>query len=118
MASKQELVYRGDIFIVDLSPVVGSEQGGERPSLVVQNNTGNKFSPTIIVAAISGKLKKPKLPTHIAVPKGKYGLLKDSVVMLEQIRTVDRKRLIHRVGHADADFMKRVDKALKISFDF
>lgn len=110
-------VQRGDIFVVDLSPVIGSEQGGERPSLVVQNNTGNRFSPTIIVAAISGKIKKPKLPTHIAVSKGSYGLLKDSVVMLEQIRTVDRKRLVHKVGHADAEFMKKVDRALKISFD-
>ncbi len=116
MSTKHE-VLRGDIFIVDLSPVVGSEQGGERPSLVVQNNTGNKFSPTIIVAAISGKLKKPKLPTHIAVEKGKYGLQKDSVVMLEQIRTVDRQRLIHKVGHADNEFMKKVDKALKTSFN-
>ncbi len=110
-------ISRGDIFIVDLSPVIGSEQGGERPGIVVQNNTGNKFSPTIIVAAISGKIKKPKLPTHIAVSKGNYGLLKDSVVMLEQVRTVDRKRLLYKVGHADAEFMKKVDKALKISFN-
>ncbi len=110
-------ILRGDIFIVDLSPVIGSEQGGERPSIVVQNNTGNKFSPTIIVAAISGKIKKPKLPTHIAVSKGNFGLLKDSVVMLEQVRTVDRKRLLYKVGHADDKFMEKVDKALKISFN-
>lgn len=116
MSTKHEVV-RGDIYIVDLSPVIGSEQGGERPGLVVQNNTGNRFSPTVIVAAISGKIKKPKLPTHIAISKGEYGLQKDSVVMLEQIRTVDRKRLIHRVGHADPDFMRKVDRALKISFD-
>ncbi len=116
MAKKREIL-RGDIFIVDLSPVVGSEQGGERPSLVVQNNTGNKYSTTIIVAAISSKIKKPKLPTHIAIKAGEFGLLKDSVVMLEQVRTVDIKRVVHKLGKADPEFMKKVDKALRISFN-
>ena len=109
------VVKRGDIFYADLSPVVGSEQGGVRPVLVIQNNVGNKYSPTIIVAAITSQLKKAKLPTHIEIQAGNYGLIKDSVLLLEQIRTIDRKRMKDRIGRCDRDFMKQVAKALEIS---
>lgn len=109
-------VKRGDIYYADLSPVVGSEQGGVRPVLIVQNDVGNKYSPTIIAAAITSKINKAKMPTHIELSANEYGLNKDSVVLLEQIRTIDKRRLKEKIGKLDADMMTRVDKALFISF--
>ena len=109
-------IRRGDIFYADLSPVVGSEQGGLRPVLIVQNDTGNKFSPTVIAAAITSQTSKAKLPTHIEVYADQYGLSKDSVVLLEQIRTIDKQRLKERMGHLDDSSMRHVDEALTISF--
>ena len=109
------IVKRGDIFYADLSPVVGSEQGGVRPVLVIQNDVGNKYSPTIIVAAITSQMKKAKLPTHIEINAGNFGLIKDSVLLLEQIRTIDRKRFRDRIGRCDKNFMKEVDRALEVS---
>lgn len=109
-------VKRGDIYYADLSPVVGSEQGGVRPVLIVQNDVGNKYSPTIIAAAITSKINKAKMPTHIELSANEYGLNKDSVVLLEQIRTIDKQRLKEKIGKLDADMMTRVDKALFISF--
>ncbi|GAB6877530.1 type II toxin-antitoxin system PemK/MazF family toxin [Thermaerobacter litoralis] len=108
-------VRRGDIFFADLSPVVGSEQGGIRPVLVVQNDVGNRYSPTTIVAAITSQINKAKLPTHVELPAGSYGLEKDSVVLLEQIRTIDKRRLLERVARLDAGAMRRVNLALEIS---
>ena len=93
-----DMVKRGELYYADLSPVVGSEQGGVRPVLIVQNNVGNKYSPTIIAAAVTSQLGKAKLPTHIELPAGKFGLPKDSVVLLEQIRTLDKKRLKEKIG--------------------
>ena len=104
-------VRRGDIFYADLSPVVGSEQGGVRPVLVVQNDIGNKYSPTVIIAAITSQMNKVKLPTHVEV-SAEFGLPKNSVVLLEQIRTIDKKRLREKVGFTDEFFMKKVDEAL------
>lgn len=104
-------VKRGDIFYADLSPVVGSEQGGVRPVLVVQNDVGNKYSPTVIIAAITSQMNKVKLPTHVEV-SAEFGLPKNSVVLLEQIRTIDKKRLREKVGFADEFFMKKVNEAL------
>ncbi len=104
-------VKRGDIFYADLSPVVGSEQGGVRPVLVVQNDVGNKYSPTVIVAAITSQMNKVKLPTHVEV-SAEFGLPKNSVVLLEQIRTIDKKRLREKVGYTDEFFMKKVNEAL------
>lgn len=109
------IVKRGDIFYADLSPVVGSEQGGIRPVLIVQNDVGNRYSPTIICAAITSQINKAKLPTHIEVDCGKYSLMKDSVVLLEQVRTLDKKRLREKIGHLDEELMNRVDKALMTS---
>jgi mRNA interferase MazF len=109
-------INRGEIYYADLSPVVGSEQGGIRPVLVVQNNIGNKYSPTVIVAAITSQLTKAKLPTHIELEKQKYKLPKDSVVLLEQIRTLDKQRLKERVSVLDNLAMQKVDLALIISF--
>lgn len=109
-------VKRGDIFYADLSPVVGSEQGGMRPVLVIQNDIGNKYSPTIIAAAITSKINKAKMPTHIELSANVYGLNKDSVILLEQIRTIDKRRLREKIGRLDLDMMHRVDKALFISF--
>lgn len=109
------IVKRGDIFYADLSPVVGSEQGGVRPVLVVQNDVGNKYSPTIIIAAITSQINKAKLPTHVEVIGDDYGLSKDSVVLLEQVRTIDKRRLKERIGHLDEALMNRVDEALRIS---
>jgi len=109
-------VKRGDIFYADLSPVIGSEQGGVRPVLVVQNDVGNKYSPTIICAAITSQINKAKLPTHIEIDCTKYTLVRDSVVLLEQVRTVDKKRLREKIGHLDESFMSRVDVALRVSF--
>lgn len=110
------IVKRGDIFYADLSPVIGSEQGGVRPVLVVQNDVGNKYSPTVIVAAITSQINKAKLPTHIEICCSEYGLTKDSVVLLEQIRTIDKKRLREKIGHSDDEMMLKVNQALSISF--
>ena len=109
-------VKRGDIFYADLSPVVGSEQGGLRPVLIVQNDIGNKYSPTVIAAAITSKLDKAKLPTHIDVYAEQFGLSKNSVVLLEQIRTLDKRRLREKMGHLDDVLMQRVNDAITISF--
>ncbi|KXZ40513.1 mRNA interferase MazF [Alkalithermobacter thermoalcaliphilus JW-YL-7 = DSM 7308] len=108
-------VKRGDIFYADLSPVVGSEQGGVRPVLVIQNDIGNKYSPTVIVAAITSQINKAKLPIHIEIKANEYGLNKDSVVLLEQIRTIDKKRLREKIGHFDEEKMEKVDQAIQIS---
>ena len=110
------LVKRGDIFYADLSPVIGSEQGGVRPVLIVQNDVGNKYSPTIICAAITSQIGKAKLPTHIEIDCAKAALERDSVVLLEQVRTVDKKRLREKICHLDDAFMSRVDRALRVSF--
>ncbi|MBO5383002.1 MAG: type II toxin-antitoxin system PemK/MazF family toxin [Ruminococcus sp.] len=109
-------VKRGEIYYADLSPVVGSEQGGLRPVLIVQNDVGNKHSPTVIAAAITSQRDKSKLPTHIEVSGEKCGLSKDSIVLLEQIRTIDKKRLKDRMGELDLNSMNRVNTALSISF--
>ncbi len=109
------IVKRGDIFYADLSPVVGSEQGGVRPVLVIQNNIGNKYSPTIIVAAITSQINKAKLPTHVEIDAKNYGLPKDSVVLMEQLRTIDKKRLREKIGRVGSSAMKDVDECLKIS---
>ena len=109
-------VKRGDIYYADLSPVVGSEQGGIRPVLIVQNDIGNKFSPTVIAAAITSQKDKTKLPTHISVSSQNCGLTKDSIVLLEQIRTIDKKRLKEHMGHLDDGSMNKIDEALSISF--
>ena len=110
------LIRRGDIFYADLSPVVGSEQGGLRPVLIVQNDVGNKFSPTVIAAAITSQISKTKLPTHIGVYADSYGLSKDSVILLEQIRTLDKQRLKEKMGHLDEDMMEKVNEAISVSF--
>ena len=109
-------VKRGDIYYADLSPVVGSEQGGLRPVLIVQNDTGNRHSPTVIAAAITSQINKAKLPTHIELEGKSYGLSKDSVVLLEQIRTIDKRRLRERMGKLDAGLMNKVDSAIAVSF--
>lgn len=110
------MVKRGDIFYADLSPVVGSEQGGIRPVLIVQNDVGNKYSPTVIIAAITSQINKAKLPTHIELPGDEYGLSKNSVILTEQVRTIDKRRLKERIGHLDDILMTNIDDALKISF--
>ena len=110
-------VKRGELYYADLSPVVGSEQGGIRPVLVVQNDTGNKYSPTVTAAAVTSKIHKAKLPTHIELPLG-YGLQKDSVILLEQIRTIDKKRLMSRIGELPPATMSRVNRAILISLGF
>lgn len=107
---------RGDVFYADLSPVIGSEQGGIRPVLIVQNDVGNKYSPTIICAAITSQINKAKLPTHIEIDCTKYTLVRDSVVLLEQVRTVDKQRLREKICSLDQSFMSRVDRALRVSF--
>ncbi len=109
-------IKRGDIFYADLSPVVGSEQGGLRPVLIVQNDVGNRYSPTVIAAAITSKLGKAKLPTHIDVYAERFGLVKDSVILLEQIRTIDKARLREKMGHIDDVLMQKVNHAITISF--
>ena len=109
-------VRRGDIYYADLSPVVGSEQGGMRLVLIVQNDVGNKYSPTVIAAAITSKTSKSKLPTHIEVFADRYGLAKDSVILLEQIRTIDKTRLKEKMGHLDDAVMDRVNDAITVSF--
>jgi len=110
------IIKRGDIYYADLSPVIGSEQGGVRPVLIVQNDIGNKYSPTVIAAAITSQINKAKLPTHIEISAQEYGLLKDSVILLEQIRTIDKKRLREKIGHLDDELMEKVNEALSISF--
>jgi mRNA interferase MazF len=110
------IVKRGDIYYADLSPVVGSEQGGMRPVLIVQNDTGNRHSPTVIAAAITSRLDKARLPTHITLPSGSVGLNRESVVLLEQIRTLDKSRLRERMGKLDERTMTAVDNALAVSF--
>ena len=109
-------VRRGDIYYADLSPVVGSEQGGTRPVLIVQNDTGNRHSPTVIAAAITSQLGKARLPTHITVPGREVGLAKDSVVLLEQIRTLDKRRLREHMGRLSDEQMSRVNEAIAVSF--
>ena len=109
-------IRRGDIFYADLSPVIGSEQGGLRPVLIVQNDVGNKYSPTVIAAAITSRMTKSKLPTHIDVLGDNVGLSKDSVILLEQIRTLDKKRLKDKMGHLDDKVMSEVNEAITISF--
>lgn len=109
-------VKRGDIYYADLSPVVGSEQGGLRPVLIIQNDVGNKYSPTVIAAAITSRMGKTRLPTHIDIYADKAGLAKDSVILLEQIRTLDKRRLKEKMGHLDEQAMLRVDNAIAISF--
>ena len=109
------IVKRGDIFYADLSPVVGSEQGGLRPVLIVQNDVGNKYSPTVIAAAITSRMNKAKLPTHIELDANKYQIVKNSVVLLEQIRTIDKSRLDEKIGFLNRYQMRKVDEALRIS---
>ncbi|MBQ3104369.1 MAG: type II toxin-antitoxin system PemK/MazF family toxin [Lachnospiraceae bacterium] len=108
---------RGDIYYADLRPVIGSEQGGVRPVLIIQNDMGNKYSPTVICAAITSKLTKHKLPTHIELASDRYEIMKDSVILLEQLRTIDKKRLRDKVCHLDEGIMGRVSEALKISLE-
>lgn len=110
------MVKRGEIFYADLSPVVGSEQGGMRPVLIVQNDTGNKHSPTVIAAAITSQIGKARLPTHIELDAQNCGLSRDSVILLEQIRTIDKSRLRERMGALDESVMNRVDSAIAVSF--
>ena len=108
---------RGDIYYADLRPVIGSEQGGIRPVLIVQNDVGNRHSPTIICAAITSKLNKAKLPTHIELNAGRYDMVKDSVILLEQLRTIDKKRLKDKVCHLDEDIMREVNRGLMVSLE-
>lgn len=109
------MIKRGDIFYADLRPVIGSEQGGIRPVLIIQNDVGNKHSPTVICAAITSQMHKAKLPTHIELCAKDYDLVKDSVILLEQLRTIDKKRLKDRVCHLEENIMKKVEQALCIS---
>ena len=109
-------VKRGDIYYADLSPVVGSEQGGMRPVLIIQNDVGNRYSPTVIAAAITSRMGKTRLPTHIDIYADKAGLAKDSVVLLEQIRTLDKRRLKEKMGHLDENMMNEVNSAIAVSF--
>ncbi|WP_443090602.1 type II toxin-antitoxin system endoribonuclease NdoA [Bacillus velezensis] len=109
------IVKRGDVYFADLSPVVGSEQGGVRPVLVIQNDIGNRFSPTAIVAAITAQIQKAKLPTHVEIDAKRYGFERDSVILLEQIRTIDKQRLTDKITHLDVEMMDKVDEALQIS---
>jgi mRNA interferase MazF len=109
------IVKRGDVYFADLSPVVGSEQGGVRPVLVIQNDIGNRFSPTVIVAAITAQIQKAKLPTHVEIDAKRYGFERDSVILLEQIRTIDKQRLTDKITHLDDEMMEKVDEALQIS---
>ena len=110
-------VKRGDIYYADLSPVVGSEQGGVRPVLIIQNNVGNRHSPTVICAAITSKMNKAKLPTHVEIDSMRYDIVKDSVILLEQLRTIDKKRLKDKVCHLDNEIISQVNKALYISLE-
>ncbi|GFR38984.1 mRNA interferase [Insulibacter thermoxylanivorax] len=109
------IVKRGDVFFADLSPVVGSEQGGVRPVLVIQNDIGNRFSPTVIVAAITAQIQKAKLPTHVEINAEEHGFDRDSVILLEQIRTIDKTRLTDKITHLDEAMMRKVNDSLQIS---
>lgn len=109
------IVKRGDVFFAELSPVVGSEQGGTRPVLVIQNDIGNRFSPTVIIAAITAQIQKAKLPTHVEIDAKKYGFERDSVILLEQLRTIDKSRLTDKITQLDETLMEKVDEALEIS---
>jgi mRNA interferase MazF len=109
------IIRRGDIFYADLRPVIGSEQGGVRPVLIIQNDIGNRHSPTVICAAITSRMNKAKLPTHIAIDAAEYQMVKDSVILLEQLRTIDKSRLKDKVCHLDDEIIKKIDDALKIS---
>lgn len=111
------VVKRGDIYYADLRPVVGSEQGGVRPVLIIQNDMGNRYSPTVICAAITSKLNKAKLPTHISLDSENYGIVKDSVILLEQVRTIDKSRLKEKVCHLDERVLREINKALAVSLD-
>ena len=111
------VIKRGDIYYADLRPVIGAEQGCIRPVLIVQNDTGNKHSPTVIVAAITSKMNKAKLPTHIEIDSNKYEIVKDSVILLEQLRTIDKKRLKDKVCHLEGDILKQVNEALLVSLE-
>lgn len=111
------VIRRGDIFYADLRPVVGSEQGGVRPVLIIQNDTGNKHSPTVICAAITSKMNKAKLPTHVEIDSMRYDIVKDSVILLEQLRTIDKKRLKDKVCHLDNEIISQVNRALLISLE-
>ena len=108
---------RGDVYYADLRPVVGSEQGGVRPVLIIQNDVGNRHSPTVICAAITSKMNKAKLPTHVAIDARRYQIVKNSVILLEQIRTIDKRRLKDMVCHLDQEIMNKVDEAIKVSFE-
>ena len=110
-------IKRGDMFYAELSPLIGSEQGGIRPVLIIQNDTGNKYSPTVIAAAITSQINKNKLPTHIEIPSEEYGLKADSVILTEQIRTIDKSRLKEKIGHIDdIKTMEKINSALGVSF--
>ena len=109
-------IKRGDIYYADLSPVVGSEQGGLRPVLIIQNDVGNRYSPTVIAAAITSRMGKTRMPTHIDIYADKVGLAKDSVILLEQIRTLDKRRLKEKMGHLDDEIMSEVNNAIAVSF--
>ncbi|TCZ76552.1 type II toxin-antitoxin system PemK/MazF family toxin [Paenibacillus albiflavus] len=109
------IVKRGDVFFADLSPVVGSEQGGVRPVLIIQNDIGNRFSPTVIVAAITAQIQKAKLPTHVEIDAEVHGFDRDSVILLEQVRTIDKQRLTDKITHLDEEMMGKVDDALQVS---
>ena len=111
------VIKRGDIFYADLRPVVGSEQGGIRPVLIIQNDVGNKHSPTVICAAITSKMNKAKLPTHIEIDASSYAIVRDSVILLEQLRTIDKQRLKDKVCHLDQEILRQVNKALCISLE-
>ena len=108
-------VKRGDIYYADLSPVVGSEQGGIRPVLIIQNDVGNRYSPTVICAAITSRMNKAKLPSHIEIDSRRCQIMKDSVILLEQIRTIDKQRLKDMIGHLDKERMRSVDEAIRVS---
>ena len=114
---KSVVIKRGDIFYADLRPVVGSEQGGIRPVLIIQNDVGNKHSPTVICAAITSRMNKAKLPTHIEIDAASYAIVKDSVILLEQLRTIDKRRLRDKVCHLDAEILQKVNHALCISLE-
>ncbi len=111
-------IKRGELYYADLSPVIGSEQGGIRPVLIIQNNVGNKYSPTVIVSAITSQINKAKIPTHIELPAKDFGLAKDSVVLLEQLRTIDKKRLKEKIGEVDEKKMTSIETALLVSLGF
>ena len=111
------IIHRGDIYYADLRPVIGSEQGGVRPVLIIQNDVGNRHSPTVICAAITSKMNKAKLPTHVELEASRYDLMKDSVVLLEQLRTIDKQRLKDKICRLDSEILKKVDRALEISLE-